>query len=77
MNNVVIIIFINYILSTNNLMIKNDTLFINEEIKTFYKDLIKIRKRGNITGNLLSPFRSRKYEKWEREYLDIADIENS
>lgn len=58
-------------------MIKNDNLFTNEEIKTFYKDLIKIRKRGNITGNLLSPFRSRKYEKWEREYLDIADNENS
>ena len=41
-------------------MIKNDNLFINEEIKTFYKDLIKIRKRGNITGDLLSPFKRRR-----------------
>ena len=50
------------ILSSNYLTINKDKLFINEEMKILYNDLVRIHKREYKDAQLLPPYRIRKYE---------------
>ena len=65
------------ILSSNYLTMNKDQLFINEEMRNLYNNLVAIPKRGYKDAKLLPPYKIRKYEAWEKEYLGTTDIENS
>ena len=65
------------ILSSNYLTINKDELFINEVMNILYNDLVRIHKREYKDAQLLPPYRIRKYEGWEKEYLGTTDVESS